>query len=243
MTTDAEIEIRRTLRLFHQPGEIVEIRCLRVPGRGKPFQASGYFDDFDLAAKIVAEYDGERKPEGIYHTLNVVNPALFARSPNQITDHCELTTADNNIIERRWTLKDADPVRPRGISSTDDELQSAITAAENVREYLRDRGLPEPVHAISGNGCHVLTPMTMPNDDDSRRAVETLLKTLAAKSAEFTSPGAPAVSIDASVFNAARICRLYGTTARKGHDTPDRPHRRSRLTYIPDYLPGGSIRD
>lgn len=243
MTIIAEIEILRCLRLFHQPGEIVEIRCLRVPGRGKSFQASGYFDDFDLAAQIVAEYDAERKPEGIYHTLNVVNPALFARSPNQITDHCELTTADNDIIERRWQLTDADPVRPRGISSTEAELQSAITAGENVREYLRERGLPEPIHAISGNGCHVLTPMRMPNTDKAKATVEKLLKSLAAKSAEFTEPGMPAVSIDASVFNAARICRLYGTVARKGHDVPDRPHRRSQITYIPDYLPGGSIRD
>ena len=41
------------------------------------------------------------------------------------------------------------------------------------------------------------------------------------------------VSVDTGVANAARIWKLYGTTARKGDSTKDRPHRRSRLLTVP----------
>ena len=44
----------------------------------------------------------------------------------------------------------------------------------------------------------------------------------------------PAVSVDTAVHNASRITKVPGTTARKGHATDDRPHRRSRLVDVPD---------
>lgn len=43
------------------------------------------------------------------------------------------------------------------------------------------------------------------------------------------------VGVDVTVFNPARIWKLYGTMARKGDSTPDRPHRKS---YI--QIKGGS---
>jgi hypothetical protein len=42
------------------------------------------------------------------------------------------------------------------------------------------------------------------------------------------------VKIDTTVSNAARITKLYGTVARKGADTPDRPHRLSRIMEVPN---------
>src|SRR5581483_3191670 len=37
------------------------------------------------------------------------------------------------------------------------------------------------------------------------------------------------VKLDRKVFNPSRICKLYGTLARKGDPTPERPHRLSRI--------------
>ncbi len=42
------------------------------------------------------------------------------------------------------------------------------------------------------------------------------------------------VSIDLKVVNAARIVKPFGTISRKGINTVDRPHRRSRLIEIPE---------
>ena len=41
------------------------------------------------------------------------------------------------------------------------------------------------------------------------------------------------VKIDTSVYNAARICKVYGTLARKGDNRPDRPHRRAKILEVP----------
>lgn len=38
------------------------------------------------------------------------------------------------------------------------------------------------------------------------------------------------------MFNLARIVKLYGTMARKGDNTADRPHRKSRVLEIPSAL-------
>src|SRR5690606_16534917 len=39
-----------------------------------------------------------------------------------------------------------------------------------------------------------------------------------------------------AVHNAARIWKLYGTTTRKGDDTPERPHRRSEVLHVPEEI-------
>jgi hypothetical protein len=41
------------------------------------------------------------------------------------------------------------------------------------------------------------------------------------------------IQIDQAVFNAARIVKLYGTKARKGDSTIDRPHRDSKILELP----------
>jgi hypothetical protein len=44
------------------------------------------------------------------------------------------------------------------------------------------------------------------------------------------------VNVDVSVFNAARISKVYGTMACKGDDVPERPHRLSRILDAPTRL-------
>ena len=73
-------EIRRALDLLAVPGGVVEIRALKIPGRGKPHSAAGYFTDLDKAAEAAAALDG-RKAGGVYLVLNEINPALFAQAP------------------------------------------------------------------------------------------------------------------------------------------------------------------
>jgi hypothetical protein len=44
------------------------------------------------------------------------------------------------------------------------------------------------------------------------------------------------VNVDVSVANAGRIWKLYGCVAKKGENTPERPHRISRILEVPEYL-------
>jgi hypothetical protein len=93
---------------------------------------------------------------------------------------------------------------------------------------LRDQGWPEPVVGDSGNGYHLLYRIDLPNDRGSLELVKGVLEALAFKFSD------EAVEVDTTTCNAARIWKLYGTTARKGDDAGDRPHRRSRLLKVPE---------
>ena len=222
-------EVRRGLDLLNVPGGVVEIRALKIPqqGRGKPFTAAGYFTNLDKAAQAAVALDA-RKAAGVYLVLNETNPALLARSPNQATDHLEPTTSDIDIIRRRWLPLDFDPKRPSGISSTNAEHDAAQAAARECADWLReDAGWPEPILADSGNGWHVLYRVDLPNDEAARALVQGAIRAIAER---FTGRG---IDVDQTVYNAARIFKVYGTTARKGCHMADRPHRVARLVNVP----------
>ncbi|NQV29117.1 MAG: hypothetical protein HQ518_32595 [Rhodopirellula sp.] len=231
-------EILRTLNIFHTPGSVVEIRILGIPGRGRPHQAAGYFVDIPKAAMLIAGFDAGRTPGGIYFNLNPIISGLRARSPDRITEHLEDTTSDRNIVRRQWLLIDIDPDRPKGIPSSDEELEAARIVGQDVRDWLRSEfRFVEPLEAMSGNGWHVVFPIDLPNDEETTRTVKGVLQAVAAKfGGDDTPAGLPRVTVDTSVFNASRITKLYGTVARKGHGIEGRPLRRSELVYVPDYL-------
>jgi hypothetical protein len=96
------------------------------------------------------------------------------------------------------------PVRPAGISATEEEMLRAQTRRNEAVAFLIELGFPAPVVALSGNGAHALWPIDLPNDEDSTRLIERGLNALAAR---FTDQ---AVTCDEAVFNAARIWKLYG---------------------------------
>ncbi len=212
-------EIRRSLELLHQAGDVFEIRALHV---GRVKTVSGYFDKAEIAAAAAYEVD-RRKSIGVYVTLNPCNPALLSRANNRAIDWPKSTTTDAEIVRRRWLFIDIDPDRPSGIGSTDVEKQTARTLAADIEETLRGRGWPFPLVVDSGNGCYLLYRVDLPNDEPTTA----MLKRFYAGLGSLLSydPGKPHSKLDVSVFNAARILRIGGTLNRKGDSTADRPHR------------------
>ena len=210
------------------PEGVVEVRAL-----ADGVTHSGYFDDYDALVRTVEALDADPSVAGIYVTLNSVNPALLARRANRIKMRLgrnDATTADADIIRRRWFPVDIDPVRPSGVSSTDAEHEAALAAAERIAIWLAEQGFPAPIRADSGNGAHLLYRIDLPNDDSSTALVRGALVTLDALFSNET------VTVDTANHNAARIWKLYGTCSRKGDSTPERPHRRAKLLAVPDEL-------
>ena len=223
-TTNTFEQILRAAEPIMEPGLVYE---LRIPKAGREKTISGYFDDPLKLAHCAAELDEAGKYAGIYITLNPCNPALLARCSNRVRPYAEVTTSDNDILKRNWLLIDCDPKRPSGISSTDTEHGRAIMTACGVWDDLRNAGFGDPVVVDSGNGAHLLYRLDLPNDQYATDLTRQVLGAVATRCAP------PDIDIDLTVYNAARICKLYGTTARKGDSTPDRPHRRSRILEIP----------
>lgn len=224
MTTHDRAEIIRALSVFLQPGQVTELRALdasQPPDRWVSTW-SGYFDDPQRLADAVLPLTAR----GVYFVPNEINPDLLARAANRARAvKKDPTTADADIIRRRWLLVDCDPIRAAGISSSAVEHEQAIERAAEIQGWLESQGWPAPALADSGNGGHVLARVDLPADDGG--LIERCLNALAARFND------DAVKVDTSVHNSARIWKLYGTRASKGDNTPGRPHRLARLIELP----------
>ncbi len=223
-------EIERGLRVLIGSGDVVELRALHVTEQyGRPSEHSGYYDTDHLAEMAHDATALTSRSTGVYWTLNPVIPSLLARRANREERvGTGDTTSDRHVVRRRWLLVDADTIRPAGISATDAEKEHARRVIIDVDAFLADEGWPTPIMCDSGNGYHLLYRIDLPADDCGL-----VKRCLAALAAKFSDEH---VGIDKSVFNAARICKLYGTLARKGDNIPDRPHRRSEILTIPDAI-------
>ncbi len=230
-------DIKRALQFLFEPGDTVEL-CAIGPrvvqsrlweGRayGKKAIVAGWFDDHEKLASTALALDEQAKPDGIYLCLNPVTSALLGRANNRLIAGVG-RTQDHEVIRRRTILVDVDPKRPAGISSTDEEKEAAYETILRVREWLFLQGWPEPLFADSGNGYHLIYRVDLPNDKNTADNLSGLLQALAA---QFDTDK---VAVDTSVFNAARLCKLYGTHARKGDSTTDRPHRLAGIISIPE---------
>lgn len=144
-------------------------------------------------------------------------------------EYARETTADRDILNRRWLPLDFDAVRPAGISSTNVEHEAALDRAQQCREWLRSQGWPEPIFADSGNGAHLLYRVGLPTADS--RSIELCLKALAAKFDDST------VVVDVGNYNPSRIWEFYGTLVAKGDSVPERPHRLARILEAPRVIP------
>ena len=108
-------------------------------------------------------------------------------------------------------LIDVDPKRATGVSASNEEKANSKETINRVYGFLRDFGFSEPIVADSGNGYHLLYKINCDNNSENK---ETLQKVLQVLDMYFSNE---ICEIDKSVFNAARITKLYGTTARKGN--------------------------
>jgi len=166
-----------TLLMDH--GSVAE---LRIPKAGRHGTISGYFNDPAALARAAVQLNAAQLP-GIYITLNPCNPALLARAVNRIRYRADLTTQDQDILRRRWLLIDCDPVRPSGISSSDQEHGRAIATACGIWDDLRSIGWPDPVVCDSGNGAHLLYRLDLANTPAVTQSIKATLAGIAQHSA------------------------------------------------------------
>ena len=216
-------ELNKTFSYINPDEDYMEIRILNTSNG----TLSGYFNSAEDICNAVRTFDGK---SNIFFTLNTLSPEITARSQDHFTKYSKNTTTDSEIIRRKWILLDFDPVRPAGISSSEEELKSAKSCAMKVRKYLSEEGFPAPVFSLSGNGYHLLYSCDLDNGEKERETIKKFLEVLDQK---FSNEK---VKVDRANFNAARICKLYGTVSCKGDDTEKRPHRRSRIIKAPDVI-------
>ncbi len=223
-------EIIRALKLWFLPGDVFEIRILKAVTGGylKPHTESGYFDyeHIQSAADAIGKV---RAYAGAYVTINPVSSDLLARAYNCLCPaESESTTADSDIVRRRWLLVDCDAVRKAKISSTDAEHDAALAKAREIRDGLSSLGWPLPIMLDSGNGAQMTYRIDLPADDGG--LVQRVITEIAKASSD-------AVKVDLTVYNPARIWRIPGTMNCKGDANGakiGRPHRMAHILEVPD---------
>jgi hypothetical protein len=223
---DADLqEIQKAIEILFEPGRVVEVRAPHKDGCG-----AAYFDDYEDLANTIKRLSDDDRYHAVYMSINIINDEVITRAaPNIFSDNVTNTAKKTDIVRRCRLLIDIDPKRPAGVSATKEEKAKGFEVMLRVREKLNALGWAEPVVADSGNGYHLLYIVDEPNDPTVDKLFKNVLKALADK---FSTD---AVGIDAAVHDAARVTKAYGTLARKGPDTPERPHRYSKIKYVPQH--------
>jgi len=214
-------EVCRAVGLLHGD-ELYEVRYIT----GKKVY-SGYFTG---TAVLISEL--ERIPENggnVYITLQATDTNCYNREQRDIFRLSpKETTKDKEITDYKSLLIDFDPVRPSGTGSSDKQVMVARECAAQVYKYLETLGFCPPLAAMSGNGWHLIYKISLANTPENVKLIADCLKAL---DMMFSSK---AVNIDTGVFNPARVCKLYGTYACKGADTPETPYRIAQIVNVPN---------
>ena len=231
--TDAN-EITHALRLWFQAGDVFEVRVLDAVSADyrREHIESGYFD-YEHISAIPEALKRLLSFRGVYVTVNPVNADLLARAVNRLRPAGRNpTTADTDIVRRRWLLIDCDPRRASGVSSSNSEHESALAKAREIRDGLSSLGWPDPIMTDSGNGAQLMYRIDLPATDGElvRRVI-----------GEIAKASSEQVAIDTSVHNPARIWRLPGTMNCKGDSIPERPHRMARILDEPQDIVSVSL--
>jgi hypothetical protein len=198
--------------LMHE-ARIVELRHAD-DGRWR----SGLFDDIGALRRAAAEL---QLRHSLFTTLN--RPHATVKATNAMGTRA---LSDADMVMHTRLVFDFDPVRPKGMSSTDYEMADAIRQRNRLMATLSGMGWPAPVVACSGNGGHLVYRLRLLVADDVAEMLTTIYRGLRR---DFSTE---AVEFDPTVRNPARIWRLYGTINRKGIPTPNRPHR-TAVAVIP----------
>jgi len=215
--------IRKWWNVFVGDGNFTEVRIL---GR---FQYSGYFKSVDSLISSIEPY-ADMEDEQLYFVLNEIDESCYGRQQCEKIIKAKITTNDNDIVRRHWVLCDFDPVRKSGTNSSDEEFELAHKKAQDVYRFLRSKGFSDPVICKSGNGWHNLYYIDEDVSDETTEIIKGFFKYM---SSLFTDDK---VDFDEKNFNAARVCKLYGTVAKKGANITDRPWRMSEIVYVPENI-------
>lgn len=216
-----EQTIRKWWDIFVKDNTFTEVRIL---GR---FQYSGYFNNVDSVINAIKPYS-EMDDEQIYFVLNKIDNACYGRQQSEkLVKSPKITTNDNDIVRRSFVFVDFDPVRKSGTNASNDEFELAHKKAQDVFRFLRGKGFSEPIISKSGNGFHLTFKVDLPNDEKTTEIIKQFYEYLASIFSD------DKVDIDTKVFNLARLCKLYGTMAKKGANLEDRPWRMSEIIYVP----------
>ena len=206
-------------QLFDEHAGVLELRGIRkgFPTKTKTISWQKFpenvslqpmFDDFTDSA-LAWDAAG-------YNVYGIFNSIAECFSGSNVTNE--------DIEARRYIFIDIDRAEKADCPATDAEVQHAIDLSQNIRCFMSECGWIEPLVVMSGNGVHLYYELNYaPNTPELTEQIRALLQLLGNK---FNNGH---VKVDPGVYNASRITKVIGTTAKKGIESPGRPYRKVRI--------------
>lgn len=206
-------------QLFDEHAGVLELRGIKhgSPIRTKTISWQAFpeevslqpmFDDFTDTA-LAWDAAG-------YNVYGIFNDIAEYFSGSNVTDE--------DIEARRYIFIDIDRAGKANCPADDAEVQHAIDLSRAIRRFMSGCGWIEPLVVMSGNGVHLYYELNYaPNTPELTEKIRTLLQLLGDK---FDNRH---VKVDRGVYNASRITKVIGTTAKKGFESPGRTYRKVRI--------------
>ena len=209
--------------LFDPSAGVFELRGIKkgLPTKTKLISWQHYPEDIDLAVMLD---DFERTAMG-WDAAGYNVYAVF----NEIDEDFRGTSAkDIDIDARRYILIDIDRAAKADCPASDEEIQHAVDLSSLIKKCMSSYGWLEPLVVMSGNGVHLYYYLNyLPNTPELTEKIRELLQLLG------DTFGNEYVKVDRSVYNASRITKVIGTTAKKGIEQLGRPYRKVEIISLP----------
>ncbi len=211
-------------QVFDPFAGIFELRGIKngQPTRTKLITWRDYPEDVDIGELMCNEVertamDWDRAGFNVYGVLNEIDENFIGSSAR-----------DKDITARRYILIDIDRAQKADCPATDSEVKHAIELSVEVARFMSAHGWLEPLVVMSGNGVHLYYYLNyQSNTSELTEKIRELLQLLGDK---FDNAH---VKVDRCVFNASRITKVIGTTAKKGIESPGRPYRVVKILSQP----------
>jgi hypothetical protein len=179
--------------------------------------------------RLLRETNTLRGFNGAYQLVNgPMDPDLLYRyEPGNWHKGWNGRATDRDIRGLRALFLDCDPIRPKGISSSEEQLKEAWAVSSAVQTWLAGAFGDDSAigWGCSGNGYFTLVALDpMPPSSETTQRISALLGLINKRF------GTERVKIDTAVANPARLMPAAGTWKRKGTNTPERPHRMTTFT-------------
>ena len=213
-------------QLFDSTAGAHELRAIKpgLPTLTKIIRYENYPEDVDLVEPMCGEVvktamDWDVAGYNVYAVMNEIDEEFEGTS-----------VKDKDISARRHIMIDIDRAQKADCPATDAEVQRAIELSDVVARFMSAHGWLEPLVVMSGNGVHLYYYLNyLSNVPELTEKIRELLHLLGDK---FDNAH---IKIDRSVFNASRITKVIGTTAKKGIESPGRPYRLVKILSQPSY--------
>jgi len=202
-------EIRKGIKALYRTGDVVEVRAFHPAG---PPSVGRYTVGWELVRAIEK---ADKEGNDVYYCLNPTSLPPIPLATGQSG------TKEGDVPRRRHFLLDFDPIRTHKIAS-DAQHAAALKQATLARDFMEAKWAVRPTMASSGNGVHLLVPVSLPNDEPSKEIIRRAQRVIATK---FNTD-----AVECECFpDAARITRAYATLNKKSKETAELKWRRSGL--------------